>query len=88
MGVGIIELSSKAYCVFLVFFLEMLRQEKSLNDSTLREELVLYLVSNRIFDEAKKLYSVVLRLIFTFVAVVTLLVSAIVVAVFSRGQED
>ncbi len=64
----------------------MLRQAKMLNDSTLREDFLLPSVPHPILLIAKKLYDVILMLLFTGVAVVVLLVSAIIAAVFSPAE--
>ena len=58
-----------------------------LNYFTLKKNLVLPSVFHPILLVAKKLYGAVLMLLFTAVAVVALLVSAIVAAVFSPKKE-
>ncbi|NEP11170.1 MAG: hypothetical protein F6K14_13365 [Symploca sp. SIO2C1] len=61
----------------------MFRQAKMLNDSTLREDFLLPSISHPILLIAKKLYDVIVMFLFTGIAIVVLLLSAIVAAVFS-----
>ncbi|NET58263.1 MAG: hypothetical protein F6K47_19530 [Symploca sp. SIO2E6] len=57
-------------------------EDNQMNESTPREDLLSNLVPQAIFLGARKLYDLVLTLLFTVIAVVTLLVSAIV-AIFN-----
>ncbi|NEP13131.1 MAG: hypothetical protein F6K14_23580 [Symploca sp. SIO2C1] len=61
----------------------MFRQRQLSNDSTLREDCVLPSLPHSIFFAVKKLYGVVVMLLFSAIALVALLVSTIIAAMFS-----